>query len=90
MTTRTRIKKWGNSFGIVIPKTTLAQLNVAQPEGQELSLRVLNGKLVIEPQRLPTSIAELFADYEVKKHTHTHHDANQEIDFGTAQGHEFW
>lgn len=90
MTTQTRIKKWGNSFGIVIPKTTLAQLNVSQPEGQELTLQVTNGKLVIEPQRLPSSISELFADYDVKHHDHSHHDPNQEVDFGEPQGREFW
>ena len=89
MTSKTRIKKWGNSFGIIIPKATLAQLHVNHPDGQELEMRVVNNKLVLEPQRLPDSIDELFAGFDYEKYNQSLKE-NAEVDFGKPEGDELW
>mgnify|MGYP004474112783 CR=1 FL=1 len=89
MSTSTRIKKWGNSFGVIIPKAILAQLNVSNPSGQKLRMNVSDGKLIIEPQKLPSSIEELFAGFDYKAHNREHHQ-NEELDFGAPVGHEIW
>jgi antitoxin component of MazEF toxin-antitoxin module len=43
------IKKWGNSLGVRIPKSVLAENNLQ--EGTSLVIHSKNGKIILEPQK---------------------------------------
>ena len=45
----TKIRKWGNSLGLRIPKSFAAEAGVE--EGSEVDMAVEDGKLVIRPLR---------------------------------------
>ena len=36
----TTIKRWGNSQGIIIPKTILAKMGIDDPDGQPVALKI--------------------------------------------------
>jgi antitoxin MazE len=44
-----RIRKWGNSLGLRIPKSFAEEAGVA--EGSEVDLTVENGQLIVRPKR---------------------------------------
>ncbi len=46
----TRIRKWGNSLGLRIPKSFAEEAGVAA--GSEVTLTVVDGGLVIRPSRV--------------------------------------
>ncbi|WDF82988.1 AbrB/MazE/SpoVT family DNA-binding domain-containing protein [Lacticaseibacillus pabuli] len=84
---KARIKKWGNSSAIIIPKSILAQLGVVNPDEQQMNMEVVDNKLVLEPIKMPDSIQELFAgfDYETYNQNLT---GDAVVDFGEPQGDE--
>lgn len=55
------LTKWGNSQGIIIPKSICEELHVKQ--GDELTLTVQGGELRIRPAKSYT-IQALLADYD--------------------------
>ncbi len=64
----TRITKWGNSYGVRIPKEIIAQLGLA--EGVEFDMNVVDGGIQIKPitrkkkYSLEELLAQIPADYE--------------------------
>jgi antitoxin MazE len=46
-----KVQKWGNSLALRLPKALVNELRLEQ--GSTVELRVLNGKLIVEPQRPP-------------------------------------
>jgi len=46
-----RVQKWGNSLALRLPKALADEFRLEQ--GSAVELRVVGGKLVIEPQRPP-------------------------------------
>ena len=71
-----KIKKWGNSYGVRLPKKILDLLHLK--EESQLELEIHNGKLIITPKR---TLESMLAQINEK-------NIHQEIDFGTPQGKE--
>jgi antitoxin MazE len=46
-----KVQKWGNSLALRIPKTLANEFRLAQ--GSAVELRVVDGKMIIEPLRPP-------------------------------------
>ncbi len=79
---RSQLKKWGNSSAVRIPASmmTLAHLS---PD-QAVDLRFEDGKIIIEPIRLPTyELDQLLARM-------TPDTFPEDVDFGPPQGNEVW
>jgi antitoxin MazE len=80
----TAIKKWGNSQGIIIPKSLLNSLKWQTDE--KITLRVEDKKILIEqaPENQPKNIKELFKGFNIANYM------PQEIDWGKPTGGELW
>ena len=79
---KVRIRKWGNSLALRIPKTFAADLGVAQDSSVELSVE--DGCLLIRPSVAPRYELEALLASVNLGNLHT------EIDFGPAKGKELW
>jgi len=78
----TRIKKWGNSLALRIPKPLAAEVGLEDDSPVELSL--VDGKLVITPVTEPRlSLEDLLARV-------TEDNLHGEVDSGPAVGGEVW
>ena len=77
-----RVRKWGNSLAVRIPKPLAADAEVK--EGTVLNLAVSEGKVVATPvTKKQLSLKQLLAKVN-KKNLH------DEIDFGSPVGREIW
>jgi antitoxin MazE len=80
--TLTRIKKWGNSYGIRIPKEKLEELGIQPDEIVEIHSEA--GRLTITPvQKTKYTLDELLAQMLPENH-------HEEIQTGKAAGAEVW
>jgi antitoxin MazE len=78
----TRVKKWGNSLALRIPKPLAAEVGLEDISPVELSL--MDGRLVITPAAEPElSLATLLAQV-------TEENLHGEVDTGPAVGGEVW
>ncbi len=79
---KTRVKRWGNSLAVRIPKTFAAEVGLE--DDTPVELRLQKGKLILEPAapRSP-SLDELMRAVH-KNNLH------REVDTGPAQGNEAW
>ncbi len=79
---KTRVRKWGNSLALRIPKSFAAEARLDENTPVELSL--VKGKLVIQPQAdAPLSLDELLQGV-------TDHNLHREWTTGPAVGREVW
>ena len=79
---KTRIKKWGNSLALRIPKSVASEIGIDKETLCDVTLE--NGKLVVSPAKEPKyTLEELLAGV-------TKENIHQEIDFGPAVGKEAW
>ncbi len=79
---RTRVRKWGNSLALRIPKPFAEEAGLG--EGGEVEVSVTDGKLVAEPVRRPRfTLRSLLSGVRPK----LLHDAE---DFGRPVGREAW
>ncbi|HKZ75809.1 MAG TPA: AbrB/MazE/SpoVT family DNA-binding domain-containing protein [Actinomycetota bacterium] len=80
----TRLQKWGNSQGVRFPKTVLdeARLKV----GDDVSLLVRGGKIIVEPARKVRRRFRLKALVSRMPHDHR----PEELDWGGPVGRETW
>jgi antitoxin MazE len=79
---RTKIKKWGNSLTLRIPKAFANQSKISEDEYVNLTLE--DNKIVIEPiEEKKYSLKELLSGIN-KTNLHS------EIDFGKKVGNELW
>ncbi len=78
----TRIKKWGNSLALRIPKALAQEAGLHYGLSVELSL--VDGKLVIAPIEHPK------LDLETMLAQITEDNLHSEVDFGPAVGTEVW
>ena len=46
-----KVQKWGNSLALRLPKALVNEFRLAQ--GSAVELHVVDGKLIIQPQRAP-------------------------------------
>jgi antitoxin MazE len=78
----TRVRKWGNSLALRIPKLLAAEVGIEEDTRVELSL--VDGKLVITPETEPElQLEDLLAQV-------TEENLHGEIDTGPATGREAW
>lgn len=56
-----KITKWGNSQGVRLPKgaLNLLSLNI----GDELSIGIMNGKIILSPVKNEFKFSDLFSNY---------------------------
>ncbi|MBQ9840567.1 MAG: hypothetical protein IJO78_03125 [Erysipelotrichaceae bacterium] len=60
--TTTRIKKWGNGSGILLPKVLLDML--ALKVDDLLSIELVDNKIVLSPNKKSKTLEELFEGFE--------------------------
>ncbi|MBE9508894.1 MAG: AbrB/MazE/SpoVT family DNA-binding domain-containing protein [Chloroflexi bacterium] len=78
----TRVKKWGNSLALRIPRPLAAEVGLDDDSPVELSL--VEGKLVVSPLRqVEYSLEHLLAQV-------TEENMHGEVDTGPAVGGEAW
>ena len=78
----TRIKKWGNSLALRIPKALAKEAGLSYELPVELSL--VEGKLVIAPVEQSRPDLETLLAQVTKDNLHA------EVDLGPATGQEVW
>lgn len=78
----TRVKKWGNSLAVRIPKPLAIEVGLEQNTQVEVSL--VDGKLVVAPVSEPAlTLEQLLAQV-------TEHNLHGEVDTGPRMGNEVW
>lgn len=78
----TKIRKWGNSLGVRLPKSAAQDASVK--DGSPVDVRVKNGEIVVRPVKPPKyRLKDLLARI---RPGNTHREA----DFGTPRGREVW
>jgi len=77
----TRLVKWGNSQAIRIPRTILDQAQIQ--EGDEIRIRVTNGRIALEPLDDELSLDSLLDRI-------TPENRYEEQDWGRPVGKEKW
>ena len=80
-TARVHLVKWGNSLAVRIPKTALEELRVK--EGDELNVRIKNGRLELAPVAEEETLESLVARI-------TPENRHAELDWGPPVGKEVW
>lgn len=79
---KTRVKKWGNSLALRIPKPLAVEVGLE--DGSPVELSLMDGRLVITPAVEPElSLATLLAQV-------TEENLHGEVDTGPAVGGEVW
>lgn len=76
-----KLKKWGNSYGIRIPKAIIDELELTPNDCFEI--RTKEGEIHLQPVSCEGSLEELLAQV-------TADNLHAEVDFGPAAGHEIW
>lgn len=82
------VSRLGNSKGFRIPQSILKSLN-ADNVGDEFSLSVEDNKIVLEKQKEPDVIDELFKGFDPDKY-YKNHDVPEMVDWGKPQGREIF
>jgi antitoxin MazE len=77
-----KIRKWGNSLGLRIPKSFAAQTGVR--EGSSVDISIEDDRLVITPVQVETYRLQDLLDQVTKDNCH------EEISTGSPQGREVW
>jgi antitoxin MazE len=78
---RVRIRKWGNSLALRIPKPFAAEARLGP--GAAVDLTVRDGRLVASPLARPFTLRDLLA--RVRRD-----NLHGELDFGRRTGRELW
>jgi len=85
---KTLLRKWGNSQGVLIPKSTVEESGLTLGDVLDIAVDP-EGNIVLRPEKVRFSrrrrvtIEELFADY-------TEEYQPAEPDWGEPQGQEMW
>ena len=79
---QTRIRKWGNSLGLRIPRSYAAEAQVG--EGATVELSVENGQLLVRPLRVRRYSLDALLRKVSRRNVHS------EVSTGRAVGREAW
>jgi antitoxin MazE len=79
---RTRVKKWGNSLALRIPKSFATEVGLDFDTPVDVSL--VDGKLIVVPAIEPALTLEYLLAQVTEDNLH------REIDTGPAMGNEAW
>ena len=77
----TKIRMWGNSLGLRIPKSFAAEVGVEA--GSAVDITVENGDLVVRPARRKHDLQELLAKVDSS-------NLHGEVSTGKPRGREVW
>lgn len=58
-----KLRKWGNSNAIRLPKEMLKQVGIT-PNDDEVSVNVTNDSIIIKPKKEEKPLDKLFKDYD--------------------------
>lgn len=75
---KTKVKKWGNSYAIRIPKKIMEDLMIV--EDSELQIYSKDFKLILEKENKEQILEKLLKGIQKQ----------QEVDWGKTNGKEFW
>jgi antitoxin MazE len=78
---RVRVVKWGNSQAVRLPKAVLEEVHMR--EGDELTVRVEDGRIALEPATPAVTLEQLIAGI-------TPQNLHKEQDWGKPVGNETW
>ena len=81
MAVQSKVKKWGNSLGIRLPKAVASQLQLA--DDSEVEIRIKGNKIVITPAA-PEYTLKGLVEKVSRKNIH------EEIAAGPLAGQEIW
>lgn len=59
----TKLKKWGNSQGIILPKETLKQAGVVDLEDVSFDIISTRHEIILKPKNKSTRMEKLFENY---------------------------
>lgn len=80
-----KVKKWGNSQGIMIPKELLKSVGVSEPIGQELVVSINEkSQIVMQPKKSSSRLMDEFGYLEDQKPA----VGLREYDWGKPRGNE--
>ncbi|WP_461242597.1 AbrB/MazE/SpoVT family DNA-binding domain-containing protein [Secundilactobacillus muriivasis] len=86
---QTKIKKWGNSQGIMISKQLLTQIGIEHPIDQDIELSVKGNQLIIEKASNESKLDKLFEGFDSDKYF-SENKGKLEYDWGESAGKEVW
>lgn len=89
-TTKTTIRKWGNSQGIRLSKEVLSQMNLK--EDDTVGINIYDGKMTIEKINKPKylNLQERLEAFYNKPIDEIYVESTQEVDVGNPKGNEIW
>lgn len=89
-TTKTTIRRWGNSQGIRLSKEVLAQMNLK--EDDTVVINIYDGKMTIEKINKPKylNLQERLESFYNKPIDEIYIESTQEVDVGDPVGNEQW
>ena len=89
-TTKTTIRKWGNSQGIRLSKEVLSQMNLK--EDDTVGINIYDGKMTIEKINKPKylNLQERLEAFYNKPIDEIYVESTQEVDVGNPVGNEIW
>ena len=78
---KTKVRRWGNSLALRIPKPFALEADL--DEGESVDLRLEDGKIVVEKSPSVYSLDDLLGGI-------TENNLHEEVDFGDSMGNEVW
>lgn len=89
-TTKTVIRRWGNSQGIRLSKEILAQMNLE--EDDTIGIGICDGKMTIEKVNKPKyhNLTERLEAFYKRPIDEIYVESTQEVDVGDPVGNEKW
>lgn len=88
-----KLKKWGNSQGIRLPKSILNEAHI-KPNDTFIVKIDKNKNIILEKKKKPQNLKELFDGFDYKKYwadwEKEHPGQSKEVDWGDPQGREIF
>lgn len=91
---KVKLRKWGNSQGIMLPKYVLSAIGVDSID-VDLNLEITkNKRIVLKKAESPITIDNLFKDFDYKSYWENweeeHPNQSKEVNFGKPVGKEIF
>lgn len=85
-----KLKKWGNSQGIILPKKVLREAGLDPDTLQKFNVEVKDNQLILTPVKTKQTLKDLFKGFDYKKYWQEYDKTHQtkEVNFGKPQGRE--
>ncbi len=78
---QTKVKKWGNSLGLRIPRVYVDELKFH--DGNVVDIKIAKDNLIIKPTKFSYNLQELLSKI-------TSENVHEAIDTGAEKGKEIW